>query len=113
MDPEDDARLLDFGIGFTDVVKTHSRDASSIKPSDYALSAPGLLERLERCGAGIICFHSITGYRAFARYALDSPKVPTPLGLQERMLGDARIFLAPNPGRQRALSRGRPGALLR
>jgi double-stranded uracil-DNA glycosylase len=94
---EDDVRLLDFGIGFTDVVKTPSTNAASLKPSDYALWAPRLLDRLEACGASMVCFHGVTGYRAFARYALDSPKEPTPLGPQERRLGDARIFLAPNP----------------
>ena len=95
--PEDDARLLDFGIGFTDVVKTPSNNAASLKPSDYAYWAPRLLERLEACGAGMVCFHGVTGYRAFARYALSSPKEPTPPGLQERLLGRARIFVAPNP----------------
>ena len=94
---EDDARLLDFGIGFTDVVKTPSSNAASLKPSDYALWAPRILDRLEGCGASMVCFHGVTGYRAFARYALDSPKEPTPPGLQERRLGNARIFLAPNP----------------
>ncbi len=94
---EDDVRLLDFGIGFTDVVKTPSSNAASLKRSDYALWAPRLTERLVWCDASMVCFHGVTGYRAFARYALDSPKEPTPLGLQERMLGNARIFLAPNP----------------
>jgi len=94
---EDDIRLLDFGIGFTDVVKTPSSNAATLKPSDYALWAPRLLERLDACGASMVCFHGVTGYRAFARYALDSPKEPTPLGLQERTLGGVRIFLAPNP----------------
>jgi TDG/mug DNA glycosylase family protein len=98
--PEDDARLLDFGIGFTDVVKVPSSNASKIKPADYAHWAPRLLERLdppEADGAGMVCFHGITGYRAFLRYALDAPRQEPSLGLQERMLGNARIFVAPNP----------------
>jgi TDG/mug DNA glycosylase family protein len=95
--PEDDSKLLDFGIGFTDVVKVPSSNASSIKAADYALWAPHLLERLGASGAGMVCFHGVTGYRAFLRYALNAPKDPTPLGLQERTLGNARIFLAPNP----------------
>ena len=56
-----------------------------------------LLERLDACGARMVCFHGVTGYRAFLRYALDAPKELTPLGLQDRKLGNARIFLAPNP----------------
>jgi TDG/mug DNA glycosylase family protein len=95
--PEDDELLLDFGIGFTDVVKIASSNASSIKPADYAMWAPRLLDRLDACGAGMVCFHGVTGYRAFLRYALDSPREDPTLGLQERMLGNARIFLAPNP----------------
>jgi double-stranded uracil-DNA glycosylase len=95
--PEDDARLLDFGIGFTDVVKIPSNNASSIKPADYAFWAPRLLERLDSSGAEMVGFHGVTGYRAFLRYALDAAKEEPSLGLQERVLGNARIFLAPNP----------------
>ena len=114
LDPGDDARLLDFGIGFTDVVKTPSSNASSIKPSDYALWAPRLLERLERCGAGMICFHGVTGYRAFcslrAGFAqgADATRTAGARAWQRADLPGAQ----PEPG-ERALSRGRPGAFLR
>lgn len=95
--PEDDARLLEFGIGFTDVVKRPGPNAAELKPADYAQWAPRLLERLTRFEPRVACFHGVTAYRAFTSYALDSPREPAPLGPQTRTLGATRIFLAPNP----------------
>lgn len=43
---EDDARLLEFGIGFTDVVKLSTRNVSELPPGAFQEWAPGLLERL-------------------------------------------------------------------
>src|SRR3954464_2591372 len=46
--PEDDARLLEFGIGFTDVVKVPTANASQVSPELFAEWAPRLGERLAR-----------------------------------------------------------------
>lgn len=45
--PEDDARLLDVGIGLTDVVKVPSSNASQVTPALFAEWAPRLLTRIE------------------------------------------------------------------
>ncbi|MFN0069991.1 MAG: mismatch-specific DNA-glycosylase [Chloroflexota bacterium] len=95
--PEDDQLLMEFGIGFTDVVKTPSPNAALLRPADYALWSPQLLERLKLYQPRVACFQGVTGYRAFTRYALNAPNEPAPLGLQARRLGDIRIVVAPNP----------------
>ena len=55
-------------------------------------------ERLEACGAwdGVLPWTSLATERLPDTHSI-RPKEPTPLGPQERRLGDARIFLAPNP----------------
>jgi len=95
--PEDDGRLLAFGIGFTDMVKVPSRNASEVHPADFRAWAPKLLGRLERYRPEVACFHGLTAYRAFARYALGSPRASFQLGAQPRRLGGTRLYVVPNP----------------
>ncbi len=95
--PEDDGALLRFGIGFTDVVKVPSRSAGDLRRRDYRVWAPRLLARLETTRPRVVCFHGLTGYRAFTRYALDEPKRDWRLGMQPRRLGGTTLFVVPNP----------------
>ena len=95
--PEDDRALLRFGIGFTDVVKVPSRSAGDLRPRDYRVWAPKLLARLEAFTPRVACFHGLTGYRAFTRYALDEPGRDWRLGAQLLRLGRTRLFVIPNP----------------
>ncbi len=95
--PEHDGRLLAFGIGFTDVVKVPSRNASEVRPADFRGWAPKLLARLERYQPEVACFHGLTAYRAFARYALGEPQASFELGPQPRRLGQTRLYVVPNP----------------
>jgi len=95
--PEDDRRLLRFGIGLTDVVKVPSGNAAALRPADFRAWAPRLLRRLVRYRARVACFHGVTAYRAFARYALDLERPGSPLGAQSLTVGTTRLFVVPNP----------------
>jgi TDG/mug DNA glycosylase family protein len=95
--PEDDGRLLAFGIGFTDVVKVPSRNASEVHSADFREWAPKLLGSLERYRPEVACFHGLTAYRAFARYGLGEPEARFELGPQPRRLGKTRLYVVPNP----------------
>ncbi|HYM70643.1 MAG TPA: mismatch-specific DNA-glycosylase [bacterium] len=95
--PEDDRRLMRFGIGFTDVVKVPSRNAAALRPGDFRTWAPRLLQRLEKSRPRTACFHGVTAYRAFTRYALDDARSDWPLGAQALTVGDTRLFVVPNP----------------
>ena len=95
--PEADLALLEFGIGFTDVVKMASSKAADLKPSDFAEGAPSLRVRLETYQPVVACFHGITGFRAFAKYALNLQETNWPLGPQEPRVGGTRLFVVPNP----------------
>jgi len=95
--PEDDHALLAFGIGFTDVVKVPSRNAAEVSPADFRTWAPRLLKRLRTYRPKVACFHGITGYRAFTRYALGETRTNWELGVQSPSVDATCLFVAPNP----------------
>ena len=93
---EDDHRVLEFGVGLTDVVKRPSNSASKLRAADYRRWAPELREKLERFAPAIVCFHGVTAYRGYLKYAEGVGARPE-LGLQDRLLGTSRVFVVPNP----------------
>ena len=94
--PPDDAALLQHGIGFTDVVKRPTPQANGLKAADYRRWAPLLREKLLQCRPKLICFHGLTAYKAYLRYAEADKSAPT-LGMQPRTIGESAIFVVPNP----------------
>ena len=95
--PEDDASLLELGIGFTDVVKVPSRNAAEVRPADFQEWAPRLLARLEDYQPSAACFHGVTAYRAFSRFGLGTLAAEARLGEQPRQVGQTRLYVVPNP----------------
>ena len=94
--PEDDATLLRDGIGFTDVVKRPTRQGSGLKTGDYREWAPILKEKLMKYRPRIASFRGMMGYRAYLKHA-DGVDDHLQLGLQERRIGQTRVFVVPNP----------------
>lgn len=97
LSPEHDAALIQFGIGFTDVVKRPSRNAAELPPAEFEKWAPRLLERLARFRPGVACFHGLTAFRPFLRYALGQADVHAALGEQPALAGETRLYVVPNP----------------
>jgi TDG/mug DNA glycosylase family protein len=95
--PEDDRALLRFGIGFTDVVKVTSRNAAELRPDDYREWSPRLLAKLETYRPRVACFHGVTAYAAFSRYALRRAETRFSLGPQPPRVGHTCLFVVPNP----------------
>lgn len=93
---EHDALLLEHGIGFTDVVKRPTANASGLAPAEFAAAAPRLRARLERYRPRIACFQGLTGYRPFLR-ATDPAAPPPALGLQAPRIGATHLFVVPSP----------------
>ena len=44
----------------------------------------------------IVCFHGVTGYKAYMKYA-ESRQAAPGLGLQDHLIGASRVFVVPNP----------------
>ena len=95
--PENDSDLLPFGIGFTDVVKVPTSNASQIAPALYAEWAPRLVERLRDAAPRVVVFHGVTGYRPFLRLALGIDRKSVELGPQPEILGATHLYVVPNP----------------
>jgi TDG/mug DNA glycosylase family protein len=96
MSADDDRLALRQGIGFTDVVKRPSSSASDLRAADYRHGAPALEARLRRFDPLIVCFHGMTGYRNYLKYAKGLKVVPE-LGLQPHAIGRSTVFVVPNP----------------
>ncbi len=94
--PEHDSLLPRFGIGITDVIKVPSPNASTLTPELFAVWAPRLLDKLRRFRPRVACFHGLTAYRPFLKYALSRDDRPV-LGPQPHKVGNTRIFVVPNP----------------
>ena len=96
--PDDDAGLLAEGIGFTDLVKRATPQASGLRAADYRRDAPLAREKLLRYGPGIVCFNGLVAYRAYLRYAEDVGDAGAiELGRQQHTIGVSRVFVAPSP----------------
>jgi TDG/mug DNA glycosylase family protein len=95
--PEQDAELPCFGIGFTDVVKRASANAADLRARDFAQWVPRLLEKLQRYQPRVACFHGLTAYRPFLKFALRSADPVTMLGRQRETVGATRLYVVPNP----------------
>ena len=94
--PEDDAKLAEYGIGFTDLVKRPTRQASGLKSADYRLGAPVLREKLLRYQPRIVCFHGVTVYQPYLLH-VEKVKEKPELGLQRRTIGNSHVYVVPNP----------------
>lgn len=98
LEPEADARVLEFGIGLTDVVKRPTPTARDLRAADYRRWAPVLKEKVRRFQPRIVCFQGIGSYRNYLRYGegLSAPPRPRP-GRQARALEFSVVFLVPSP----------------
>lgn len=96
LSPEQDASILEYGIGFTDVVKRPTSQASGLNAADFRRWCPVLKEKLLKYQPGIVCFHGLTGYKAYLKYGEGSNDKPK-LGLQDLNIGQSRVFVVPNP----------------
>lgn len=95
--PEQDRELPRFGIGFTDVVKLPTSNASQIPPGAFEEWTPRLLERLASIQPRVAVFHGVTGYRPFLRFGLGKRRDSVDLGPQLEMIGATHLFVVPNP----------------
>lgn len=97
--PEEDWRVLEFGIGLTDVVKRWSRSSGDLAADDYRRGTRLLGEKLERIAPRIIAFN---GKGAYERFVGHSAR----LGQMRQCIAGARVFVLPSTsGRNGSLTR--------
>lgn len=93
--PEDDARLLDLGFGFTDVVKRPSRSASELRAADLRRWAPRLRQKLLRYRPLTVCFNGLMACAGYLRHTEGPRSAPRP-GAQEWRIGTSHVFVVPS-----------------
>lgn len=96
---EEDARLLQFRYGLTDIVKRPTANVSELDPKEFVRGGRALRAKLEPLAPRVICFVGLVGYRV----AFD-PKAT--LGRQEATWGQAHLFIVPSTSPRNAHYRG-------
>jgi TDG/mug DNA glycosylase family protein len=96
----DDHRVLEFGIGLTNLVDRTTRSASDLTREELRAGADALRAKLLRFGPKVACFNGMGILEAF------SGRKKASLGLQPDMVGDTRLFVVPSSsGRTAAYQR--------
>lgn len=83
-------------IGFTDLCKTPSAMAHSLRAADFQAGAARLAKVVDDCRPRLLWFHGAVAYRAFRLQVLDR-QGPIEAGVQAESFAGARIFVSPNP----------------
>ena len=86
-----------YGIGFTDIVKRPTAGSAELRPCEFREGAARLEALVGRLEPGAVWFQGALGWRAFARYAGWRVTGEVEWGAQEWRIGDARVFVTPNP----------------
>jgi TDG/mug DNA glycosylase family protein len=89
--PSEQRELLKHGCGITNVVARATTAAAELTPAELVEGAQILNAKVRRYGPRVLAIVGIGAYRTgFAR-----PKAM--MGLQEETIGEARIWILPNP----------------
>lgn len=97
--PEDDASVVEFGLGLTDVVKRWSKSSGDLGVGDYCQGIPRLAAKLEAAAPLVVAFN---GKGAYEKYA----GRPAELGWQRDRAAGSRVFVLPSTsGRNGSLTR--------
>jgi mismatch-specific thymine-DNA glycosylase len=92
---DEDRRIIEFGIGMTDLVKRPTRGIEEIERQEYAEGRVLLAQKLEDLHPRVIAFNGKTAYEKFAGRSCK-------LGLQKDRLYGASVFVLPSTSSQNA-----------
>src|SRR5271156_5780260 len=93
-DYPDDRRIIEFGIGLTDLVKRPTKGIEELKREDFAEGRIVLSQKLEEFGPRVVAFNGKMTYEQFAQRKCK-------FGLQKELLYGARVYVLPaTPGPQ-------------
>jgi TDG/mug DNA glycosylase family protein len=89
LDNKDDKRMLEFGIGLTDLVKRPTRGIEEIQRHEFAEGRIVLAQKLQEFAPRVVVFNGKITYEKFAQRACH-------LGLQKGKLYGALVFVLPS-----------------
>lgn len=85
----DDARVLEWGIGLTNMVERASPSITDLSLAEMRAGAVVLREKLLRFAPRVVCFNGKRIYEIFAGHAVS-------FGLQAETIGSASVFVMPS-----------------
>jgi TDG/mug DNA glycosylase family protein len=88
--PGDDQRLLEFGIGLTDIVKRPTHSSAELTPAEFAEGREVLRAKLLEAAPAAVCFVGKLAYQQF------SARRSLPFGLQPEQIGPATVWVMPS-----------------
>jgi mismatch-specific thymine-DNA glycosylase len=89
LEAKDDKRVIEFGVGLTDMVKRTTRHPDEIERHEFAEGRIVLAQKLEELAPRVVAFNGKTVYEKFAQTTCK-------LGLQKKKLYGAHIFVLPS-----------------
>src|SRR3974390_1154608 len=98
-DYPDDRRIIEFGIGLTDLVKRPTKTIEELKREDYAEGRFVLSKKLEEFLPRVVAFNGKLPYEQFAQRK-------SKYGVQKELLYGARVYVLPPTIETTARSRG-------
>ena len=88
-DYPDDRRIIEFGIGLTDLVKRPTKTIEELKREDFAEGRIVLSQKLEEFAPRVVAFNGKFTYEQFAQRRCN-------YGLQKGSLYGAQVFVLPS-----------------
>ena len=92
-DYHDDKRVIEFGIGLTDLVKRPTKSPEELKREDFAEGRIVLSQKLEEFTPHVVAFNGKTTFEQFAQRKCT-------YGLQQGQLYGARVYVLPETAGQ-------------
>ena len=86
---EQDARVLEWGIGLTNMVQRASRSVSDLSRDELRVGAQELRRKLERYTPRVVCFNGKAIYDVFVGRAAK-------FGRQPERIGEALVYVMPS-----------------
>jgi double-stranded uracil-DNA glycosylase len=99
LDHRNDKRMIEFGIGLTDLVKRPTRGIEELTREEFAEGRIMLAQKFEQYAPQVIAFNGIGTFENFAQR-------PCKPGLQKTRLYGAQVFVLPSTSAKNAKGRG-------
>jgi TDG/mug DNA glycosylase family protein len=97
LDPADDTKLAELGLGLTNVCPRPTRTAAELTRAELASGAEDLLRKLGPLGPSVVALVGVT----LARILLPAGREAGP-GPRRAAIAGARVFVLPNPSGRNA-----------
>lgn len=94
----DDDRLPEWGYGVTNIVPRATPSIDTLEPEEYVAGRTKLRAKVRRHRPEVVAMVGVTVYRAM----FPERKGPVTLGLQAERIGEAAVFVLPNPSGRNA-----------